>query len=71
MSGSPAGMGVRSSGRTLTAGRRGGEIVRSFLYALARLMGDIQAIRRGRVGRRLGRRAAGRGLGRLLRRLFR
>lgn len=43
---------------------------RSFLYALARLLGDVNAVKRGRVGRRLGRRVAGRGLGRLLRRLF-
>ena len=44
---------------------------RSFLYALARLLGDVQAVRRGRVGRRLARRAAGRMTGRMLRRLFR
>ena len=44
---------------------------RSFLYLLAALLGDVQAVRRGRVGQRLGRRAAGwvtgRGLGRLFR----
>jgi shikimate 5-dehydrogenase len=44
---------------------------RSFLYKLARLLGDVNAVKRGRVGRRIGRRTAGRGLGRLLRDLFR
>lgn len=44
---------------------------RSFLYKLARFLGDVNAVKRGRVGRRVGRRAAGRGLGRLLRDLFR
>ena len=43
---------------------------RSLLYALARLMGDMNAIKKGKVGRRLTRRAAGkatgRGLGKLL-----
>ena len=43
---------------------------RSFLYRLARLMGDINAVAKGRVGRRIGRRAAGKTTGRLLRRLF-
>lgn len=44
---------------------------RGFLYTLARILGDVQAIRRGRVGRRIGRRiaerVAGRGLGKLFR----
>lgn len=44
---------------------------RSFLYFLARLLGDVNAVRRGRVGKRIARRAAGRLTGRLLRRLFR
>ena len=43
---------------------------RGFLYWLARLLGDINAGRRGRVGRRIARRAAGkapgRGLGKLV-----
>ncbi|MEA5444601.1 hypothetical protein VCB98_02070 [Gammaproteobacteria bacterium AB-CW1] len=45
---------------------------RGLLYWLARLLGDVNAVRRGRVGRRIGRRvvgrAAGRGIGRLFRR---
>lgn len=43
---------------------------RSLLYWLARLLGDANAVRRGRVGRRIARRAAGRGSGRALRKLF-
>lgn len=40
---------------------------RAFLYWLARLLGDVRAVRRGRVGRRIYNRI----LGRLLSRLFR
>lgn len=44
---------------------------RSFLYAFAKLLGDINAVRRNRVGRRIGYRLSGklaaRGLGRLWR----
>ena len=45
--------------------------VRSGLYLLARLLGDVQAVRSGRIGRRILRRAAGRVTGRFLGRLFR
>jgi hypothetical protein len=45
--------------------------MRRTLYRLARLLGDAQAVRRGRVGRRAARRAAGRGTARALGRLFR
>lgn len=44
---------------------------RGVLYWLARLLGDLGAIRRGRVGRRIGRRIAGKLAGRGLGRLFR
>ncbi len=44
---------------------------RSALYLLARLLGDVQAVRRGRVGERVARRVAGRAAGRLLGALFR
>lgn len=44
---------------------------RGFLYALARLMGDMSAVKHKRVGRRVGRRIAGRATGRALGRLFR
>ena len=43
---------------------------RSFLYHLGRLLGDANAIKRGRVGRRVGRRLAGKITGRGLGRLF-
>ena len=45
--------------------------LRSLLYLLARLIGDVSAVRRGQVGKRIGRRivgrAVGRGMGRLVR----
>ena len=39
---------------------------RSFLYALARLLGDINAIQKGTVGKRVQRRVVGRLAGKLL-----
>ena len=45
--------------------------VRSILYMLARLMGDANAVAKGRVGRRIGRRVAGRVTGKGLGKLFR
>jgi hypothetical protein len=44
---------------------------RGLLYGLARLLGDVQAVRNRRVGRRIARRLAGRATGRGLGRLFR
>lgn len=44
---------------------------RGFLYWLARLLGDVNAVRRGRVGQRIARRAVGRKVGRVLGRRFR
>lgn len=44
---------------------------RGTLYKIARILGDVQAVRTGRVGRRVGRRVAGRLTGRGLGRLFR
>lgn len=44
--------------------------LRSWLYRVARVMGDIEAIRKGRAEKRIARRIAGRQTGRLLRRLF-
>lgn len=45
--------------------------MRSLLYKLARVLGDVNAVKRGKVGRRVGRRAAGRVSGRGLGKLFR
>lgn len=44
--------------------------LRGALYWIAKLMGDWNAIRKGRVLRRIGRRAAGKVTGRGLGRLF-
>ena len=45
--------------------------VRSLFYLIARVMGDINAVRRGTIGQRLVRKAAGRVTGGLLSRLLR
>jgi hypothetical protein len=44
--------------------------LRSFLYGLARFLGDVNAVKRGRVSRRIGRRVAGKATGRLFRSIF-
>ena len=44
--------------------------LRSLLYFIARLMGDINAVQKGTVGRRVARRAAGKATGRTLGKLF-
>lgn len=44
---------------------------RGFLYTLAKLLGDIQAVRKGRVAKRVGYRVAGKVTGRGLGRFFR
>ena len=44
--------------------------MRSFLYAFARLLGDINAVQKNRVPRRIGRRIAGKLTGRALGRIF-
>jgi hypothetical protein len=43
---------------------------RSFLYALARLLGDVNAVKRGKVGRRIARRAVGKATGKALTRFL-
>lgn len=44
---------------------------RGFLYRLARLLGDVSAVRKGTIAKRIARRAAGKATGKALRRLFR
>ena len=43
---------------------------RGFLYTLARLLGDANAVKKGKVGRRVARRGAGKVTGRGLGKLF-
>ncbi|MBN2860904.1 MAG: hypothetical protein JXK93_11620 [Sphaerochaetaceae bacterium] len=43
---------------------------RSALYRIARILGDVQAVKRGRVGQRVARRVTGRATSRFLRNLF-
>ncbi len=45
--------------------------VRSLLYWLARLLGDVNAVRRGRIRQRIVRRVAGKAAGRALRKTLR
>jgi hypothetical protein len=44
---------------------------RGLLYLLAKIMGDVSAIRKGTVGKRIARRAVGKVSGRALGRVFR
>lgn len=44
--------------------------IRSFLYFIARILGDINAVQKGKMGQRIGRRVSGKILGRLLRKIF-
>ena len=43
---------------------------RTLLYQLGKLLGDVNAVRKGKVKRRIARRVAGRATGHLFRRLF-
>ena len=43
---------------------------RSFLYFVAKLLGDINGVKRGRVPRRIARRVAGKLTGQLLGKIF-
>jgi len=44
--------------------------LRSALYTIARLMGDTNAVKKGKVGKRVARRVAGKATGRSLGKLF-
>jgi precorrin isomerase len=44
--------------------------VRRSLYKAARILGDVNAVKRGTVGKRLARRAVGRATGRGMGRMF-
>lgn len=43
---------------------------RGVLYGAAKLLGDVNAVRKGTIGKRIARRAAGKATGRLLGKLF-
>jgi hypothetical protein len=45
--------------------------LRSLLYGAGKVLGDYNAVKRGKVGERIGRRIAGRATARLLSGLFR
>lgn len=44
--------------------------LRSSLYKIARIMGDVNAVQKGKVGKRVARRTAGKATGRTLRKLI-
>ena len=44
--------------------------LRGLLYTIARLMGDVNAVKKGKVGRRVGRRVAGKATGKAMGKLF-
>ncbi len=44
--------------------------IRSLLYSVAKLMGDVNAVKKGKVGKRIGRRTAGKLTGRTLGKWF-
>jgi hypothetical protein len=43
---------------------------RGFLYWLARILDDVNAVKKGKVGKRIARRATGKATGRTLRRIL-
>ena len=43
---------------------------RGILYSLAKMMGDYNAVKKGKVGQRVGRRATGKVTGKAMRKLF-
>ena len=56
-------MARQKSGQAITK-------TRGFLYLLAKLLGDLQAARKGRVGKRIARRATGRATAKGLGKIF-
>ncbi|MFK8883616.1 hypothetical protein R0833_08805 [Bacillus amyloliquefaciens] len=43
---------------------------RGLLYKIARILGDVQAAKNGRLGKRIARRAAGKATNKMMRNLF-
>jgi len=52
--------------------KKGGKTVkaRGLLYTIAKWLGDYQAVKKGKVGKRIVRRSAGRAAGKGMRKLF-
>ncbi|MFB4167063.1 hypothetical protein [Virgibacillus sp. JSM 102003] len=44
--------------------------IRKLLYGLAKILGDVNAVKKGKAGKRVGRRIAGKGTGKMLGKLF-
>ncbi len=44
--------------------------MRSFLYALLRILNDLNAVKKNKVGRRIGRRAAGKVTQKMMNKIF-
>lgn len=44
--------------------------IRSILYKLGKFLGDVNAVKKGRLGRRVGRRVAGKATGKAMRKIF-
>jgi hypothetical protein len=44
--------------------------IRGILYFVAKILGDVNAVKKGKVGKRIGRRVAGKVTGRLLGKIF-
>ena len=44
--------------------------IRSLIYTIEKLMGDYNAVKKGKVGRRVGRRVAGKATGKAMGKLF-
>jgi len=44
--------------------------IRSMLYGVAKLMGDVNAVKKGTVGKRVAKRAVGKATGRTIRKLL-
>lgn len=45
-------------------------LIRSILYGLAKFLGDVNAVKKGKVKKRIGRRVAGKATGRFLGKWF-
>jgi len=44
--------------------------IRSILYTTAKILGDIQAVQNGTIGKRIGRRIVGKATGKMMGKLF-